>query len=361
MNVTDTTDLIVIDEVDDITHDVYNDVLVKQGKPFVLAFSKNTNSTFNNNKAIGAVTKSLVYPVERKYTSDSKYFNIPINLNVEDREAYDKYSELISTGSAMFNNDMSLIYLCCNGNDTYNADYFREKVARDAGWDRDLDLSIEYNKQLNDAWNPTVVGEAATVFFNYTRERGNIIKNNTDKLNAVRLVLKELDNRVLIMNDSIKFANTIVSEDDKVYGYNGGVESRTLMDEVGDVIVYKSGAKKGEPKLFGATSLNKSALEYWNVERVQALSCGKTLIPKSNINAVNTLIFTGGGIFTPLNEVAKKADSFSMNNNSNIICIYFADTIDEKKIIDRQDFRGIEPIMLSLNELTTLRKASKVK
>lgn len=267
-------------------------------------------------------------------------YNVELELSEEDREKYDKYSELIKEINVIFDGEMWLIQAASKGLNGKNAYTFREELAIKAGWSKDLDLSLDHDIRVNKAFHPDVIGAKAMNFMEFTRNRGEILTNNPIKLNAIKVLLLNIKIQVMIFNKSNTFANSINTEIVNVMGFHGNLMSTTLMNPNGEVILNKSGAKAGQPKRFGVTSLKRLALAKFNKRAIVALSCGNSVDKMLDVSNVSAIVFTSPKCHKIEHFVSKARNTvkfgFSDTPVVPIVNLYFKDTIESKALYNRQ-------------------------
>ena len=72
-------------------------------------------------------------------------------------------------------------------------------VAINNGWNPNLDTTIEYQRDIDDQYNPIVLHEKARNFFNVTALRKKIVTDAEDKLDKIlELCRKHSDKRLLL-------------------------------------------------------------------------------------------------------------------------------------------------------------------
>ena len=131
------------------------------------------NITFND-----LCKDRLNYPVEETH--------IPITMSDENKLEYYKYSEYINTSMSIFGS-FENADKCRIGDMVLNisAGEFRYNLAKENGWSETLDTSIEFNKNIDDIYNPNSLFERANTLYNIIRERINLVTDNISKIPAI--------------------------------------------------------------------------------------------------------------------------------------------------------------------------------
>lgn len=205
---------------------------------------------------LGNVTEinSMYFPVEE--------WHIPISLNDDTRAEYDKCCDIINNVIRAFSTIDNVTYgLYGDKRKNMSASEYCYNVAINNGWNPNLDTTIEYQRDIDDQYNPIVIHEKARNFFNVTALRKKIVTDAEDKLDKIlELCRKHSDKKIVIVNNRGEFA-TAVAEHLRDNGiscgeYHNEIPSSSVVDENGKVLTYQSGARKGQTKTLGARALS---------------------------------------------------------------------------------------------------------
>lgn len=217
-------------------------------------------------------------PVEETY--------IPVDLSDDDLALYDKCDNYITTSCKIFGS-LSNIEKCKKGDveNNISSAEFRNNLAIYNGWREDLDTTIEFQRQIDDVYNPNELYERACKFYDITRKRREIVSNNENKLQAIlELCHNHSGKKILIISKNGEFANKIADYINKNSYYYCGcyhdcIEDKILIDEnTGEPIVYKSGINKGKPRIVGSQYQSNAN------EKVFANGCMNILSIKNSSN-----------------------------------------------------------------------------
>lgn len=235
--------------------------------------------------------------------SDSIYspveeVRLGVDFNKDSKELYDKCTEYISSSVSIFG-DLSNIEKCKIGDTTRNisASEFREEIARSNGWSETLDTTIEWNKQIDDIYNPNILFERANTFYNITKERRNLVMDCPEKLAVVVDICENnKDKNILIVSKRGEFASLItktvnVIDDVECGDYHDNIESMNAVDAYGEPILVKSGKDKGQFKIMGAQAISTLNMRRFNVGDINVLSIKNSSSNKLKIS-VDMVIFT---------------------------------------------------------------------
>lgn len=278
-----------------------------------------------------------------------------IYLNEDDKKLYDKYTEYITTSISIFG-DFDSIEKARIGDARINlsANEVRDMIARNNGWHSSLDTTQEFNKQIDDIYNPNALFERANTVYNIMRQRRKLIIDNKEKLPTIlKICYENRDKRILIVSkggefasqiteyiNSISVENSLACED-----YHDAIESAPMLDDTGkDYIRYKNGDKKGEIKKFGSQALSNYNLALFNSNAINCLSIKSASDIKLK-TAIDLIIFTSP-FCDNIIDFKKRFSHVEFNNNPNIIhLIYCYATQESEKLYSKTNnslFRVID-------------------
>lgn len=296
------------------------------------SFLPNIEITVSNN----SVRTDIIYsPVEE--------YRVGVTITDEDRELYDKCCEYISTSVAIFG-DMSNVEKCRIGEPTLNisAAEFRETIAKENGWNTELDTSISWNKEIDDIYNPNVLLERSNNFYNIVRQRKDLLTDNHRKLVQVyKICFDNLGKKILIVSKRGDFAATITkflneAETFECVDYHDNIEAGVKLDMYGNPVLVKSGPNKGTPTVIKAQAISKINMNRFNDGMVNIMSIKNS----SNIElkvTVDLVIFT-----SPLVDdiIAFKTRFGNVTFNSIPTInykLYCIGTVEHKRLIDQKE------------------------
>lgn len=149
------------------------------------------------------------------------------------------------------------IKIAMSGNNTNNASSmtYCDKLARDNGWNEYLDMSTEYNQQIDKLYNPIAIKERANSTYEMIRKRARLLANYSNKINAIIDIIDSYkDKKILIINKFADFADELTNNINIKYNkevcksFHDKLKSIPAIDKDGNPIYYKTGAKKGKQK-----------------------------------------------------------------------------------------------------------------
>ena len=275
--------------------------------------------------------------VATKINTPIKEYRHPLNLSEEENIQYKKYTDFIKDSMTVFNNFETVEYcrIGCAANYMSAIDYCT-KIAFENGWNTELDMSVEFNVQIDKIYNPNAIHERAQILYNITRERKDFFCSNKNKINEVINIIKaNLNRRIVVVCKSGDFANEIqeslIAHDIPCGAYHNEIPASYMPDENGNNIVYKSGENKGKPKLFKSSSLSTYWQNVYNLKGVNVLCIKATSSVDLNID-IDTIIFTTTLIDDIFKFKARFRNCIFPNDVTEIHRIYFANTIEESSM-----------------------------
>lgn len=309
------------------------------------AFINEINSEVNQ-IPVKLDNEKLLY---KKIYSPVKEYRHYVILNEDDRELYNKYDKYIKDSISIFGS-LQQIERCRIGNFETHTSAIDEcyKVAYNNGWSSELDMSLEYNQQLDELFNPNAIRERVNTIFNITNSRKKLVADNDAKLEVIKNIIDANQNKkILIISLRGDFCNRITKylneECDKNYmalGYHNELEDSYLTGKDGKVVVWKSGKQKGEPRIFKAdflSSNNEAAFKegYTNILCIKSSSKNTLTID------VDVVIFTST-LIDDIFKIKRRFDNIKFKEPTIIHRIYCKDTNEEKTILNEKPSNLVE-------------------
>ena len=272
--------------------------------------------------------------------------HIGVQISDDDLEQSKKYDEYVATSMSIFGS-FENADKCRVGDSVLNisAGQFRYDLARENNWSERLDTTIEFNKQLDEVYNPNALYERANTLYNIIRERLNLLTDNEAKLSKiVELIEKHKNDKIIIVSKRGEFANIIANyiNDNTEFlcgEYHDCIPEQYIKDENGNDIVYKSGENKGKRKVFKSKALSTMCLNRFNSSD-KTLAINLLSIKNSSDTELKTacdvVIFTSSVCHSP-NDFLTRFSNVECNGNKLITYVlYCTDTIEHYKLSDRK-------------------------
>ena len=242
-----------------------------------------------DNTAIDNAKARIYSPVEE--------YRVGVELSAKDKEAYDKFTDYINVSLSILGN-LYNIERCKKGDDKLNisAAEFRTNLAKENGWNENLDTNVPFMKQIDDIYNPNIIYERACTFYSIAKNRRDLVSDNEAKFEAIKnICLEHKDKNILIVSKRAEYAAKITEylQNNLIAcgNYHDCLEDKIAVDEMGIPIVIKSGVNKGKPKIIGWQAQSSLNEKRFNAGVINVLSIKNASNPKLKI-ACDVVIFT---------------------------------------------------------------------
>ena len=287
-----------------------------------------------DSNAINAVNVSS--PVEER--------RIGCLLNPTDKEEYDKYTDFITQAFNIFG-DFDNIQKARVGDSRIglSAAEFRNQLAVENGWSAELDMTIGFNKQIDECYNPNILLDKATLCYEIIRKRSNLVTDNDVKLDVILDIVKENpDKQILIISKRGEFAARITSyleeQGVSVGDYHDNIEPRLLVDENGVPVLYKSGVNKGKPRMVKSKAISSANERLFQDGRLKVLSIKNSSSDELKIN-VDLWILTSP-LCDDITSLKYRFNKVLFNGAPHIIYkVFIQGTIEETKLLQAKPNR----------------------
>jgi hypothetical protein len=221
-----------------------------------------------------------------------------VELFEDDRVIYNKYTDYINTSVSIFG-ELSNIEKCKKGDEKLgiSAAEFRNTIAHENGWREDLDTNVPFMKQIDDIYNPNILFERACTFYTITKQRRDLVSDNSAKLEAIKnICLANLGKQILIISKRGEYAAKVTKylnefSDIKCGDYHDCIDDAIAVDDMGVPILVKSGINKGKPRIVGSQAQSTTNERLFNNKTINTLSIKSASNPKLKI-AIDVVIFT---------------------------------------------------------------------
>ena len=251
------------------------------------------------------------------------------------------YNREISTALAIFGNFDNIKYARL-GNSATNCSSMMicDAIARTNGWDNHLDMSSQFNRDIDKLYSPAAIKERADNIYNIVRERSTKLASSKDKLsNILDIVNDNSDKNILIINKYGEFANLVTDYLNDKFGKricancHDKVDNVPAVDDYGNPILVKSGAKKGQPKLLGVIAQKKLAQKLMNTHKIHVISCGAS--PDKSLDIDIDLIIITSPLCDTIESYFYRLSKVHFSNEVLLYTLFYKGTLEEKKLEDR--------------------------
>lgn len=251
------------------------------------------------------------------------------------------YNREISTALAIFGNFDNIKYARL-GNSATNCSSMMicDAIARTNGWDNHLDMSSQFNRDIDKLYSPAAIKERADSIYNIVRERSTKLASSKDKLsNILDIVNDNSDKNILIINKYGEFANLVTDYLNDKSGKricancHDKVDNVPAVDDNGNPILVKSGAKKGQPKLLGVIAQKKLAQKLMNTHKINVISCGAS--PDKSLDVDIDLVIITSPLCDTIESYFYRLSKVHFANEVLLYTLFYKGTLEEKKLEDR--------------------------
>lgn len=215
------------------------------------------------------------------------------------------------------------------------------QIAQENGWNEHLDMSFEYNRQIDELYNPNNLRDRATQTYEIIRNRTNLLANYEGKLEKVLELVKEHSrSKILIISKRGEFANKVTeflnnnSETDICGNYHNKVDNIDAVNIHGRPVYFKTGAEKGKRKSMGARAQMSLNEDKFNLDMINCLSLSNAP-DKSLCVEVDVIIIT-----SPLCEdiesyLYRLSNIRIRNGKIKLFSIFCRNTIEQQKLFNK--------------------------
>jgi len=274
-----------------------------------------------------------------------------------------------------FKSDYDVIMSCLSGRKDLTSNRyvqgreFRDIVGKINGWSVTLNLHDSYDKQIEKYWSPDAILNRVLTFNNFVRDRKKLIDEHQTKLDTiVELISNDFTKETLVYVGSIDIADELVENINRAAGkdlaiaFHSKIASRPLIDpSTNDYFRYKTGSKKGLPRVFGKKKLKEFYVESLKQKYHTILVTVESLNEGLNIPNLKRVISASGtrNSITHRQRTArvKTIDEQDLSKVGEIINITFDDfklddtfvkSVDLTKLKERQKDNDATPVYVDM-------------
>lgn len=175
--------------------------------------------------------------------------------NIDNLNTYNKYTEYITQVLQIFGDFNTIAYARKGSPDGKSSEQILNEIARYNGWSSEMDMTNPFSKQIDECYNPIVLGEKAHTCYDVMRKRGVLVSDNSAKLKAIADIIIDVSKenpsaKFIIISKRGEFAAEITNYLNETFGeicgdYHDKIEPRIALDDNGVPIRYKSGSILG--------------------------------------------------------------------------------------------------------------------
>lgn len=309
----------------------------------VLEVTSERNALYKTAPVIGNFTQSQFDELRTSTPVEEELIDVVIPEDTEEYKLLEYYNEYITTSLNIFGS-FEIMQQARVGNDKFNisANQICYQIADENGWKPNLDMSVEINVQIDNLYNPTNIKERALRTYECIRSRAELLSNYEGKLDIIdKLVHKHKDEKILIINKRGAFARKVTEHLNMMFGavicgdYHDHVDAIPEVDDRGNYVYYKTGAKKGKQKFLGATAQKHRNEKLFLDNKLNVLSTGNA--PDKDLNAdVSVVIITSPQCETIKSYMYRLANVCYPKNKIKLYTIYVKNSLEERKLQNRE-------------------------
>lgn len=271
------------------------------------------------------------------------------------KKKLDYYNKEISTAIAIFG-DFETIKMARLGNSNTNSSSMAVcyNIARQNGWNENLDMTIQFNIEIDELYSPNALKERASGIYEIIRSRSLALASSDEKLSYIlKIVEDNADKNILIINKHGNFANEVTkyindnTHYNTCYNYHDKVENIPAIDDNGNEVLIKSGVNKGKPKMLGVKSQKNLAQKLMNKGAIHVLSTNAS--PDKDL-AVNVDVVV---ITSPLCDTMEtylyRLSKVQFAKEVQLYTLYYKGSLEEKKLDERVN--GANHLILNKTEI----------
>lgn len=264
---------------------------------------------------------------------------ITIPEDSEDAKLLYYYNEYINTSISIFGS-FDVMQQANTGNYALNisANQICSQIAQENGWNENLDMSVEFNVEIDKLYNPMNLKDRASKTYEIIRNRSQLLSDYKLKLDTIlEIVHNNKDKKILIINKRADFASEVcdyinnLSEKSICLPYHDKLENIPAIDVNGNPIIYKSGLKKGQRKMMGSQAQKTYAEQMFNLGQINILSTNNA--PDKNLNVdIDIVIITSTLCEDITSYIYRLSNVRFRNNKIELYTLYCKNTIEQKSL-----------------------------
>lgn len=257
------------------------------------------------------------------------------------KKKLDYYNKEISTAIAIFG-DFDTIKMARLGNSNTNSSSMAVcyNIARQNGWNENLDMTIQFNVEIDELYSPNALKERASGIYEIIRSRSLALTSSDEKLSYIlKIVEDNADKNILIINKHGDFANEVTkyindnTHYNSCYNYHDKVENIPAIDDNGNEVLIKSGVNKGKPKMLGVKSQKNLAQSLMNKGAIHVLSTNAA--PDKDLAVNIDVIVITSPLCDTIETYLYRLSKVEFAKEVQLYTLYYKGSLEEKKLDER--------------------------
>lgn len=268
--------------------------------------------------------------------------DVVIPEDTETYKLYQYYCKYIETSLNIFGS-LDIMQQARIGNTILNISSATicAQIAQENGWNEHLDMSFEYNRQIDELYNPNNLRDRATQTYEIIRNRTNLLADYEGKLEKVLELVKEHSgDKILIINKRGEFANKVTeflnnnSETDICGNYHNKVDNIDAVDIYGRPIYFKSGAEKGKRKSMGARAQMSLNEDKFNLGMINCLSLSNA--PDKSLSVEVDVVIITSPLCEDIESYLYRLNNVHIHNSKiKLFSIFCRNTIEQQRLFNK--------------------------
>ena len=257
------------------------------------------------------------------------------------KKKLDYYNKEISTAIAIFG-DFDTIKMARLGNSNTNSSSMAVcyNIARQNGWNENLDMTIQFNVEIDELYSPNALKERASGIYEIIRSRSLALASSDEKLSYIlKIVEDNIDKNILIINKHGDFANEVTkyindnTHYNSCYNYHDKVENIPAIDDNGNEVLIKSGVNKGKPKMLGVKSQKNLAQKLMNKGAIHVLSTNAA--PDKDLAVNIDVVVITSPLCDTIETYLYRLSKVQFAKEIQLYTLYYKGSLEEKKLDER--------------------------
>lgn len=298
---------------------------------------------FNICPVLDTFKQAQIEQVRMSTPVEEMYVPIDIDHDSEDYKLYQYYTEYITTSINIFGS-FDIIKQARIGNSALNISSAAicYQIATENGWNENLDMSNQYNRDIDEIYNPNSLKERASQIYEIIRNRTQLVSSYKGKLEKILDIVREnKDKKILIISKKGEFASTItdylnnLSENVICGNYHDKVDDVPGTDVNGNPIYIKSGVKAGERRMFGSKAQKSLNQNLFNLDKINVISTNAS--PDKDLAIAVDIIIITSPLCESIESYMYRLSKVTFNNNSiKLYSLFCKGTIEESQLENKE-------------------------
>ncbi len=290
---------------------------------------------------VGSYTQANVDEIRSSRPVKEVLVPLVIDEDSNLKKKLDYYNKEISTAIAIFG-DFNTIKMARLGNSSTNSSSMAVcyNIARQNGWNENLDMTIQFNVEIDELYSPNALKERASGIYEIIRSRSLALASSDEKLSYILKIAEDnVDKNILIINKHGDFANEVTkyindnTHYNSCYNYHDKVENIPAIDDNGNEVLIKSGVNKGKPKMLGVKSQKNLAQRLMNKGAIHVLSTNAA--PDKDLAVNIDVVVITSPLCDTIETYLYRLSKVEFAKEIQLYTLYYKGSLEEKKLDER--------------------------